>query len=268
MSTRLVSWNVNGLRAIGRNGFLDWFAATCPDIVCIQETRARPEQVDEDLRHPGGFFSYWHLAEKPGYSGVTLFSRHAPLAVRNGIGIPEIDREGRVQIAEYPEFMLVNAYFPHARRDLSRLDFKLFFLDAFDAWLERQNCGKPFIICGDYNISHHEIDLANPRANRKNAGFLPQERAWMDRLLANGFSDIFRERYPDRNGYYTWWSNRRGVRERNVGWRIDYHCISRALTDRVIDVGHESGVRGSDHCPIYLCLDDGDNEQEQNSKRF
>ena len=252
---KLFSWNVNGIRAVYRHGFLPWFRGQNADVVCIQEAKAKPEQLPEDLRHPRGYHSFWHCAEKPGYSGVAVFCRREPLRVGYGMGSELIDREGRVLWVEFPDFMLINAYFPHARRDLSRLDFKLQFCREFLIWLEtRQAVGKPVIVCGDYNISHADIDLANPRGNRKNAGFLPVERSWMDDFLERGFHDVFREAHPGQAGFYTWWCYRKGVRERNVGWRIDYHCVGSGLLDRVASVGHQPEQRGSDHCPIQLDL--------------
>lgn len=252
---KLISWNVNGIRAAHRKGFGQWLEAQQADIVCLQEIKARPHQLEPDVRNPPGYHAYWYPAQKPGYSGVALFSRREPFSLQRGMGVPEFDREGRILLARYPGFTLLNIYFPHARRDLTRLDFKLRFCEAVLEWVRcLQGEGNSLIVCGDYNIAHRDIDLANPGPNRKNAGFLPEEKAWMDRFLAAGFHDVFREKYPERNGHYTWWSFQKGVRERNVGWRIDYHCVARALLRRVKAAGHQPLVGGSDHCPVYLEL--------------
>ena len=252
---KLISWNINGLRAAAGNGFRQWFEDEDADILCLQEIKARPEQLPCELQRPPGYHAYFHAAEKPGYSGLAVYCRQKPVAEGCGMNLSDIDREARVMWLQFPDFTLVNAYFPHARRDLSRLDFKLYFCREFLGWLRGLEENRPpVILCGDYNISHQAIDLANPVANRKNAGFLPEERAWMDRFLASGYRDVFRDRHPGEAGHYTWWSNRKGVRERNVGWRIDYHCVADALVEKVRNVGHQPQVPGSDHCPIFLTL--------------
>lgn len=254
---KFYSWNVNGVRAAWRKDFGRWFEESDADFVSIQETRARPDQLTEVMRHPQAYHSFWHSAEKPGYSGVAIFTRREPLAVREGLGDPVIDREGRVLTLEYEDFALLNGYFPHVRHDLSRLDYKLHFCEQLlNTALAYRDAGKALIICGDYNIAHRDIDLANPKANRKNAGFLPQEKAWMDRFLAAGWRDVFRDTVGDEAGHYTWWSFRKGVRERNVGWRIDYHCVDQSLSERVTAAGHCPEVKGSDHCPVFLELKD------------
>ena len=253
---KIMSWNVNGLRAAARKGFLNWFDEEDADVVCLQEIKAKPEQLSEDIRNPRGFVSHWSPAERPGYSGLVIFSRQQPCEVITGLSIPDIDVEGRVLLTRFGDVSIVNAYFPHARRDLTRLDYKLFFCREFLRWLAAlKTAGHRLVVCGDYNIAHRDIDLANPRGNRKNAGFLPQEKAWMDRFLDLGFRDEFRLRYPEQSGCYTWWSNRKGVREKNVGWRIDYQCLDASLADQVVAVGHRTGQKGSDHCPIYLELE-------------
>ncbi len=251
---KLASWNVNGIRSAHGKGFLKWFKAEEADIVCVQEIKARPDQLEEELIHPHGYFSAWHPAEKPGYSGVAIFSKKEPLEVKYGFGVPSIDSEGRVLIAEYPDFVLINAYFPNSQREHTRLDYKIAFCDQMLKFCAQTvKKGKNLVLCGDYNIAHQEIDLRNPKSNMDNAGFLPEERAWMTKFLAAGFSDIFRERNPDPH-HYTWWSYRPGVRQKNIGWRLDYHCINGDFRDRVSDVYHRPKVTGSDHCPVGLEL--------------
>ncbi|OFZ54272.1 MAG: exodeoxyribonuclease III [Bdellovibrionales bacterium RIFOXYC1_FULL_54_43] len=251
---KLLSWNVNGIRAAQRGGFLDWFADQNADIVCVQEIKAFPEQLDEDLRNPMGYHSYWHPATKAGYSGLALFSRHEPLEVLIDTGHPEIDSEGRILLAEYPDFTVVNTYFPNSQHDHARLPYKLSFCEKFlNLANELRDRGKPLIICGDFNIAHKEIDLKNPKANENNAGFLPEERAWMDRFLQNGYVDGFRYFTPDP-GHYTWWSYRPGVRAKNIGWRLDYFTINADSADRLKRVEHQPTVKGSDHCPVLLEL--------------
>ncbi len=254
-AVRLFSWNVNGLRSAARAGFLDWFADQRPFAVCVQEIKARPEQLGEELLHPHGYHGFFHPAHTPGYSGVATFTRREPLAVVHGIGAPEFDREGRVLRTEFRDFVLINAYFPNSRHDHARLDYKLRFCAAMLRLVNRyRSAGRHVLLCGDYNISHAEIDLANPRENRNNAGFLPEERAWMTRFLArHGWIDTFRSRCAEP-GHYTFWSNRAGVRERNIGWRLDYFVANPELADRVAKVSHQTRVRGSDHCPVSLRL--------------
>ena len=251
---RLFSWNVNGIRACARNGFLDWIEAEQPDIVCIQETKAQLDQLETGLATPKGYHAHWHSARKKGYSGVATFSRRRPRAVREGIGNREIDREGRVLISEFPGFLLVNAYFPNSQHSHERLPFKLKFCNVMLRFLNRMRReGKNVIVCGDYNIAHREIDLRNPRENRDNAGFLPEERAWMDRLCKHGYIDTFRH-FCDEPGHYTWWSYRPTVRERNIGWRIDHFFVNPELERRLCRSWHQPEVKGSDHCPIALEL--------------
>ena len=252
--TKILTWNVNGIRAAGKTTFPTWFAAQEADIVAIQESKARPEQLDEGLLHPQGYHSYWHSAQKPGYSGVAIYSKKEPLRVQGGIGVSEIDSEGRVLVAEYPEFVLVNAYFPNSQREHTRLDYKLSFGAHLLAFLQNLRAqGKNVILCGDYNIAHREIDLKNPKSNENNAGFLPEEREWMTRFLAHGYVDAFRifEKGP---GHYTWWSYRPGVREKNIGWRLDYFCSNQEFADQIRSVTHQTSIKGSDHCPVELCL--------------
>ncbi len=253
---KLFSWNVNGIRSASKKGLSEWIEAQNPDVVCLQEIKARPEQLEEPLLHPLGMHSYWHSAEKAGYSGVVTFCRREPLSVEYGIGTKAFDREGRVLITEFPQLTLINAYFPNSRHDHSRLAYKLRFCRAVRRLCDRiRKSGKHLAICGDFNIAHREIDLRNPKQNLKNPGFLPEERAWMDTFLARCYVDPFRRLHPEP-GRYTWWSYRYGVRERNIGWRLDYHMIDRNLMDRVQDAEHQPLVTGSDHCPVVLELKD------------
>lgn len=255
---KIVSWNVNGIRACERGGFVDWFKTEEADVVCLQEVKAFVEQLGEEVRHPLGYRSVFHSAKKPGYSGVALYSRREPLAVTTGIGIEAIDNEGRVLAAEFPgDLVVVSAYFPNSQREHQRLGFKLEFCAAMREYCDRLRAkGKHLVLCGDYNIAHTEIDLKNPKSNQKNAGFLPEERAWMTSFLQAGYVDTFRELHPGETGHYTWWSYRPGVREKNVGWRIDYHCVNPELRDRIQDASILPEVYGSDHCPIRLTLKD------------
>jgi exodeoxyribonuclease-3 len=251
---RLASWNVNGIRAASQAGFLKWMELADADVVCLQETKARPEQLDLFLMNPAGYRSYWHSAEKAGYSGTAIYTRVEPVRVQEGMGIPEIDREGRVLIAEFPRFTLINAYFPNSQRDHARLPYKLSFCDQMLALCEKlRREGKSVIVCGDYNIAHREIDLRNPKENRDNAGFLPQERAWLDQFESKGYVDSFRQ-FETEPGHYTWWSYRPGIRERNIGWRLDYFWVSPCLKSSLKKAFHQPEVKGSDHCPVILDL--------------
>lgn len=249
---RLASWNVNGIRSVAGKGFIKWFESVDADIVSLQETKARQEQLEGHFTEPKGYLPIWHSAEKPGYSGVAIYTRIEPLNVTHGLGSREIDVEGRVLEVEFPQFTLINAYFPNSQREGVRLSYKLkFCARMLERCQELKAKGKNVILCGDYNIAHQEIDLKNPKTNTKNAGFLPEERQWMTQFLSSGFADIFRERNKEP-GHYTWWSYRPGVREKNIGWRIDYHCVNEEFRDRVRDVKHLHLVKGSDHCPIVL----------------
>ncbi len=253
---RVATWNVNGLRACGRHGFGTWLDSHRLDAVCLQEVKALPEDVTPALREPKGYTSFWHPAEKLGYSGVLVYSRREPLSVTKGLGIPAIDREGRVLQVEYPGFVLVNAYFPNSGRDLSRLPYKLAFCKAMHKRLDRLVAqGKNVVVCGDWNIAHTEIDLTNPTSNKNNAGFLPEERGWMSSFLKRGYVDAFRLHNP-HPGPYTWWSYRPGVRAKNVGWRLDCFATNRDHADRVKKTVHQTEVYGSDHCPVVLHLKD------------
>ena len=250
---KVVTWNVNGIRAVQKKGFLDWLAEEDPDIFCGQETKAHPEQLDESLLNPGDYYSYWASAEKKGYSGCVVYSKEEPLSVTN-MGDPEFDSEGRVQVLEYPEFMLINAYFPNSQDKGRRLDYKGRFCDSMlELCNSFVNQGKNILLCGDYNIAHTEIDLKHPDANEKSPGYFPEERAWMDEFIAAGYVDAFRM-FESGGDHYTWWSYRTRARERNVGWRIDYHCVNEALSERVESCEILDQVMGSDHCPVRIHL--------------
>lgn len=252
----LLSWNVNGARAIHRKGFLGWFHQVQPDILGLQETRAEASQLPEDLRQPGGYHGYWnHARARGGYSGTGLLTREPPLSVRFGLGREEFDQEGRTIVAEYPTFTLLNCYFPNGSRDHSRVPFKLAFYDAFlELCQDLRRQGKAVIFCGDVNTAHQEIDLAHPKSNQNTTGFLPEERAWMDRLVAAGYVDTFRHFHPDLAEQYTWWSMPTRARERNVGWRIDYFFVAAEVLERVVEAFILPDVMGSDHCPVGITL--------------
>jgi exodeoxyribonuclease-3 len=246
-----VSWNVNGLRACLRKGFRDFVAASDADVICLQEIRARPEQVDLELP---GWTVHWNPALRRGYAGTAVLTREAPRAVYPGMGDEAHDREGRVLTAEFDDLHLVTVYTPNAQRELTRLDYRTREWDpAFLRFVRGLEKTKPVVFCGDLNVSHREIDLANPGPNRGNAGFTDEERAGFDRLLAAGFVDTFRE-FETGGGHYTWWSNRKGVRERNIGWRLDYFLVSGVLRPRLRTAGILADVLGSDHCPVTLEL--------------
>jgi exodeoxyribonuclease-3 len=251
---RLVSWNVNGIRAAARSGFLEWLASDPPDVLCLQETRARPDQLPEDLLSPPGWHAFWHSAQQKGYSGVATLCRERPLDVQHGFGVPRFDAEGRVLITEHPAFTLINAYFPSGRRGLERVAFKLeFYAELLDACARLHGDGRPLVVCGDLNTAHQPIDLARPRENCKTSGFLPEERQALDAWLENGFVDIYRHLHPDAVAY-TWWTNLFEARARNIGWRIDCFLVTEELLPHVQDARILSDVRGSDHCPIELLL--------------
>lgn len=251
---KLVSWNVNGLRSVWNKGFLDWFSKEKADFVCLQEIKIQEHQLTEEQKNPKKYFGFFHCAEKPGYSGLAVYSKKEPLKVEIGLGNPEIDKEARVLALEYDNFWLVNSYFPNSRRDHSRLKEKLFFCDQILPFLNKKvKKGKSILLCGDLNIAHNEIDLKNAKANQKNAGFLPEERLWMTKFLEAGYLDTFRH-FNQEPGHYTWWSNRPGVREKNIGWRLDYFISNSDFRDRLKHSIHHPHVMGSDHCPIELRL--------------
>ncbi len=249
---KLVSWNVNGLRACLSKGFAEFVAGSDADVICLQEVRALPEQVEIDLP---GYAMFWNPALKRGYSGTAILTRRQPLAVYPGMGIADLDTEGRVLTMELEDYFVVTVYTPNVQRELTRLDLRQNQWDPeFLKFVKRLEKRKPVVFCGDLNVSHQEIDLANPGPNRGNAGFTNEERAGFDRILKAGFVDTFRE-FEQGGGHYTWWSNRKGVRERNIGWRIDYFLISGALRPRLVSAGILADVLGSDHCPITVVLD-------------
>lgn len=253
--TKLYSWNVNGIRAVQKKGFLDWLQRTQPDILGVQETKASPDQLDTALLKPEGYFSYWSSAERKGYSGVALYSRAEPKSVQLGLGIPEYDSEGRTIVAEYDDFIFITAYFPNGGRDHSRIPYKMAYKAAFLEYCNRLCAdGKPVIFCGDVNTSHRPIDLARPKENEKKTGFMPEERIWIDQVLEQGYLDIFRTLNPELEGAYTWWTARGGARERNVGWRLDYFFISPDLRERIVSCNIHADILGSDHCPVSLTL--------------
>ncbi len=249
---RIVTWNVNGLRACAKAGFLDWVAADAPDVLCMQEVRAEPEQLADAIRQPAGYEATWHPARRKGYSGVATWAKSRAVTTL-GIGDPRFDDEGRALFTELGGFTLVNVYVPNGSRDLSRVPFKLEFYQALADCIERKHaCGESVVVCGDWNTAHREIDLANPKANEKCTGFLAEERAWIDTFLGLGLVDVFRQSHPDETGHYTWWSQRAGARQRNVGWRIDYFLVSQGLLGRVRSATLHPAVPGSDHCPVAL----------------
>ena len=250
---RLISWNVNGLRACVNKGFYDYFNAADADIFCVQETKLQEGQLE--LAIPAEYDQYWNCAEKKGYSGTAVFTRIKPLSVRYGLE-EDAEPEGRVITLEFDRFRLVNVYTPNARRDLSRLDFRLAWEDRFRDYLLELDKDKPVVVCGDLNVAHREIDIKNAKANRGNSGFTDEERAAMTRLLESGFVDTFRHRYPDRTDVYSWWSFMPKVRERNIGWRIDYFLASARIADEIVEAGVACDIMGSDHCPVSLELTD------------
>ncbi|WP_346354357.1 exodeoxyribonuclease III [Azotosporobacter soli] len=246
---RLISWNVNGLRACLGKGFADFFTGIDADIVCLQETKMQEGQAKIDFP---GYRQYWNSAVKKGYSGTAIFTRLEPLSVRYDLGQSEHDQEGRVICLEFESFFLVTVYTPNSQRELARLDYRLQWEDDFRAYLQELDRQKPVILCGDINVAHQEIDLKNPKTNRRNAGFTDEERGKMSELLAAGFTDTFRHLYPEQEDAYTWWSYMMKARERNIGWRIDYFLISDRLRSELKDAKIYPDVMGSDHCPVGL----------------
>lgn len=248
---KLISWNVNGLRACVQKGFADRFRELNADIFCLQETKLQEGQIELDLP---GFHAYWNYAEKKGYSGTAVFTRQEPSSVSYGMGKEEHDREGRMITLEFPEFYLVNVYTPNSQSELARLPYRMQWEDDFLRYLKGLEQKKPVICCGDLNVAHREIDLKNPKTNRKNAGFTDEERAKFSSLLEAGFIDTFRYFYPDQTDIYSWWSYRFKAREKNAGWRIDYFLASESLKDKLADAKIHTGITGSDHCPVELDL--------------
>ena len=246
---KLVSWNVNGIRAVLTKGFEDFFKNVNADIFCIQETKCQEGQVELEF---DGYESYWNSAEKKGYSGTAIFTKIKPISVKYGIGIEEHDKEGRVITLEFKDFYMVDIYTPNSKRELERLDYRQIWEDEIRKYLSSLNKTKPVIMCGDLNVAHKEIDLKNPKTNTHNAGFTIEERNKMTELLNAGFIDTFRYLYPDKTDCYTWWSYMRKAREKNVGWRIDYFIVSESLKDKIEDANIYQDIMGSDHCPIGL----------------
>lgn len=252
---KIYSWNVNGIRAVAKKGFSNWWNNHQADIICLQETKASPDQLTFDLLEPNGYHSTFASATKKGYSGVATYSKQAPLKVEIGLGNPLFDTEGRTIISHYPNFALFNIYFPNGKASPERLQYKMQYYQFLLEFLAQFRQQQPnIIICGDVNTAHQAIDLARPKENEDISGFLPMERAWIDELLASGFVDSFRELHPNDTDRYTWWSQRSGARSRNVGWRIDYFFISQSLRPHLVDAAIHPEVMGSDHCPIALEL--------------
>ena len=248
---KFISWNVNGLRACVGKGFLDFFKEADADVFCLQETKLQEGQIDLDLP---GYHQYWNYAEKKGYSGTAIFAKQEPLSVSYGIGMEEHDHEGRVITLEYPDFYFITVYTPNSQNELTRLDYRMKWEEDFLSYLKKLEENKPVIFCGDLNVAHNEIDLKNPKSNRKNAGFTDEERGRFTALMQAGFIDTFRYFYPDQEGIYSWWSYRFSARAKNAGWRIDYFVVSESLKDRLEDAAIYTEVMGSDHCPVGLFL--------------
>lgn len=248
---KLISWNVNGLRAVVGKGFAEIFASLDADFFCLQETKMQVGQLDLEFE---GYQSYWNFAEKKGYSGTAIYTKHTPLSVAYGIGVDEHDNEGRVITLEMPDFYLVTCYTPNSQDGLRRLDYRMTWEDDFRAYLMALDAKKPVIVCGDLNVAHREIDLKNPKTNRKNAGFTDEEREKMTTLLDAGFTDSFRHFFPDLTDAYSWWSYRFRAREKNAGWRIDYFLVSNRLADKMQSASIHNEIYGSDHCPVELVL--------------
>ena len=248
---KLVSWNVNGIRAAVGKGFYDFFKDIDADIFSLQETKLQENQVDDELKKIRDS-QYWNYAEKKGYSGTACFCKEKPISVTYGLGIDEHDKEGRIITLEYDKFYLVNCYTPNSKRELERLDYRMIWEDEIREYLKKLDLVKPVIYCGDLNVAHNEIDLKNPSSNHHNAGFTDQERGKMTELLSSGFTDTYRYKYPDETGKYTWWSYMFHAREKNAGWRIDYFIVSNRIADKIVDAKIHNEIMGSDHCPIEL----------------
>ena len=248
---KLVSWNVNGIRAAVGKGFYDFFKDIDADIFSLQETKLQENQVDDELKKIREY-QYWNYAEKKGYSGTACFCKEKPISVTYGLGIDEHDKEGRIITLEYDKFYLVNCYTPNSKRELERLDYRMIWEDEIREYLKKLDLVKPVIYCGDLNVAHNEIDLKNPSSNHHNAGFTDQERGKMTELLSSGFTDTYRYKYPDETGKYTWWSYMFHAREKNAGWMIDYFIVSNRIADKIVDAKIHNEIMGSDHCPIEL----------------
>ena len=252
---KIITWNVNGLRAAINKGILEWLASQQADVICLQEVKARSDQVtDEQLSILDGYQAVWNSAQRPGYSGVLTFTRVSPVEVRTELRREEFDSKGRLIAVRYPSFWLYNIYFPNGQRDHNRLDYKLRFYAELLTQCDRMHAeGESIIVTGDFNTAHNEIDLRNPKQNVNTSGFMPVERAWVDRYLQQGFADAYRELYPDRV-QYTWWTYRLNARQRNIGWRLDYYLVSESLMPSVVDVIVHDDILGSDHCPVTLII--------------
>ncbi len=251
----LYSWNVNGLRAAYKKGFLEWLYASSPDILAIQETKCHPDQLVDELRNPHGYHTYWASAEKKGYSGVALFTKVKPRSVQIGLGIAEYDREGRTIVADYGDFVLLASYFPNGSRDHSRVSFKMAYKKKFlGICNDLRKDDRSVVFCGDVNTAHQEIDLARAKHNKNTTGFLPIEREWIDKVVSQGYFDTYRSLNPDKEGAYSWWTYIGKARERNVGWRLDYFFVSQELWPRVEAADIHTDIYGSDHCPVSLTL--------------
>lgn len=249
---KLISWNVNGIRACVQKGFTEYFQSTDADIFCIQESKMQEGQLDLQLE---GYYQYWNYAEKKGYSGTAIFTKREPLNVQYGIGCEKHDMEGRVISLEFDTFYMVTVYTPNAQNELTRLDYRMEWEDDFRKYLKKLEKNKPVIVCGDMNVAHKEIDLKNPKTNRKNAGFTDEEREKFSKLLDSGFVDTFRYLYPDKENIYSWWSYRFQARSKNAGWRIDYFLVSEALKDKIKEAEIHTEIMGSDHCPVELQIE-------------
>ena len=249
---KFISWNVNGLRACVQKGFLEQFSAMDADFFCLQETKLQQGQIDLPLP---GYFQYWNYAQKKGYSGTAIFAKREPLSVTYGVGVEELDTEGRLITLEYPDFYIATCYTPNAQQGLARIDHRLKWDEAFRSYLSRLDENKPVIVCGDLNVAHQEIDLKNPSSNRGNAGFSDEERKSFGKLLKQGFTDTFRHLYPDATGIYSWWSYRFNARKNNAGWRIDYFLVSDRIAEKIKAAPIHTDVMGSDHGPVGLELD-------------
>jgi len=249
---KFISWNVNGIRACREKGFMDFFNEIDADFFCLQETKLQEGQIELDLP---GYEQYWNYAEKKGYSGTAIFTKHKPISVSYGIGVEEHDHEGRVITLEYENFYMITVYVPNSQDGLARLDYRMRWEDDFLAYIKKLEESKPVVYCGDLNVAHKEIDLKNPKTNRKNAGFTDEERGKFSTVLENGFIDTFRYFYPDMENIYSWWSYRFSARAKNAGWRIDYFIVSGALKDKLKDAKIHTDIMGSDHCPVELQMD-------------
>jgi exodeoxyribonuclease-3 len=251
----LISWNVNGIRAATKKGFLKWLEKASPDILCLQETKASVDQLSENIIHPNGYTGIWNSAPRKGYSGVATLVKSKPLAQISQFGDKILDEEGRIILTEHKDFYLFNVYFPNGGRDQGRLNYKIKFCKRFYELLDEYNGKKPILLCGDLNTAHHEIDIARPKANEKHSGFMPIERVWLDKLGNKGFIDTFRYKYPNKKEMYSWWDTMTHARERNVGWRLDYFWASKSLAPKIKEAMIMTDVFGSDHCPVGIKID-------------